>query len=40
MKFLIGLTLISCVIWASAILIDEIGDYADETNPHNKNRDN
>lgn len=39
MKFLIGLTLISCVVWVSAMLIDEIGDYADEVNPLNSKRE-
>ena len=40
MKFLIWLASLPVALWVAVGLINELGDYADEVNPHNKNRDN
>lgn len=39
MKVFIWLVSLPVAFWVIGGLINEIGDYADEVNPHNKNRD-
>ena len=39
MKVLMWLIAVPGALWVLNGVINEIGNYADDTNPHNKNRD-